>query len=485
MCIKEEDLKGMKHIPIKEYFDVILAVIVVASLSLGLLGTKALAIILSLMVVYLLALGIYRRLSFYTRLGRMAMSLAFVSMSVFLILNYWQSAVCLGSAHNPFLLYDAQTFYLLSHDIVNHTVGRNSPPVPYMGYPLFLSWWLQCGVYDIVYPTIFNVLLLLLSMILVGRICGFVVEQERDAGRVAAYAMSLMAIIPGVMGTATLLSKEPFVIFAMTAWVSAMYALRRHPKSMFDILLFLLGVVILAYVRTSYLYVMLFFVAAVWLYRIKRQEILSLLLIVAVIAVAIYNGSMQSWWQDSAFVERYITPEEEVTFYSGISQEPLQKLVGPYYLYPLWLRLLILPVTVAVQFMIPFPFESALSPVGHPISMTVYHRMSYLWYLAAIPMLCYYLFYWWRKGGTRFSLFALVAAAAYCVPAFITAGAVSRYAFCFVPFLTIVGGYTLLRVIDNRAELKRMGIFALLYAVMIVAALYIGAHPHILYALKG
>lgn len=475
----------MKKLLSREYIDVILAVVVVALLSLGLLSVKALPIGLCLILVYVVSLVVYRRVSFYSNLGRIALSFAFVSMAVFLLLNYWQSTVCLGTDDKPFLLYDAQTFYILSHDIFNNCVGQHSPPVPYMGYPLFLSWWLHCGIDNIAYPTIFNVLLILLSMILVGRICSFIIEKDDEAKRVAAYAMLLIALIPGVLGTATLLSKEPFVIFAMTACVCAMYAIRRQQKSVLYIILFLLGIFILAYMRTTYLYILLLFVAGVWLYKIKRSDVLPTIVIVAIIVVAIYDGSMQSWWQDSAFVKRYISPHAGVTFFSGISQEPLQNLIGPYYLYPLWLKLVILPVTVAVQFIIPFPFESVVSPVGHPISMTVYHRMSYLWYLAAVPMLCYYLFYWWRSGGKMMSIFALVAAVAYCVPAFITAGSISRYAYCFVPFLAIMGGYVLMRVLDNRSELKRMGVFALVYAVVIVAALFIGAHPQLLYALIG
>lgn len=472
----------MKQLRGTNFVDVIIAIIVVASLSLGLLGAKGIPVCLSLLLAYAIPLVIFSLSAYYSKLGQLAMSFAFVAMSVFLLLNYWQFTVQLGTVDAPYLLYDAQSFYILSHDVYNHTYGSHSPLVPYMGYPIFLSWWLQCGVFDIVYPTIFNVFLLLCAMLFIARICYFVIENRDDAKRVSSYAMALMALIPGIMGTATLLSKEPFVIFALTACVCAMYAIRQHYKTVLYAVVLVIGLLILAYIRTTYLYVLLLFFASVWFYKVRRGDILPMVFSCCAILAAIYLGSMHSWWQDSAFVERYVSPGQNITFFCGDSQEPLQRLIGPYHLYPLWFRLVLLPVTVAVQFIIPFPFLTSESPLGQPLSMVYYHRMSYLWYLSAIPMLGYFLFYWWRKGGAKLSLLAFAAAVAYCVPAFMTAGSVSRYAFCFVPFLTIVGGFVVSRLLENREELKRLGIFALIYVIIITAALYIGAHPYVLFA---
>lgn len=39
------------------------------------------------------------------------------------------------------------------------------------------------------------------------------------------------------------------------------------------------------------------------------------------------------------------------------------------------------------------------------------------------------------------------------------------------------------RILDNRDELKRIGVFAMIYAIVVSAALFIGANPYVLYAL--
>ena len=354
-----------------------------------------------------------------------------------MLLNYWQATVLLGTVDKPFLLHDAQSFYLLSHDIHQGTLGENSPIVPYMGYPLFLSWWLAVGINDIAYPVIFNIALMLVAVIMVGRCAYFAIDNETTAQRVSGYAMMLVAFIPGVLGMSTLLAKEPFVILAMVMSVCALYAMKQRYKVLKYTLLLLLGLIVLAACRATYIYVLLLFAIVIAGYKLTWRDGLLAVVVVMVMVVILNIGIHFSWWGDGSFIEKYISDSSNhSSFFCGESQAPLQRLLGKYDSYPLWLRLLLLPVCVAIQFIIPFPFMTATPDYGLPISMTVYHRMSYLWYIVAIPMLMFYLFYWWRKSsGLKLSLLALVSAIAYCVPAFMTAGSVSRYAYCFVPFL--------------------------------------------------
>ncbi|MBO7317629.1 MAG: hypothetical protein J6U43_02790, partial [Bacteroidales bacterium] len=108
--------------------------------------------------------------------------------------------------------------------------------------------------------------------------------------------------------------------------------------------------------------------------------------------------------------------------------------------------------------------------------------MSYLWYLAALPMLMFYLMHWFRKDcDTQLSLLAFASAAAYCVPAFISGGVVSRYAFCFVPMLSIVGAYVLAHLVTYSKRRRKIAVaFAVVYVGLISIALYVGAHPSII-----
>lgn len=462
-----------------KYIDVIIALGLLIPPIIILLSYNALVILICLVAVYLLPRNIYRNSSFCTPVGQFALFWAFISMSIFFILNYWQSVVQLGTPAFPHLLNDPRSFYQLSRDIAGNTIGENSPVIPYLGYPLFLSLWVKAGITDIAYPVIVNIFLILCSMILTARTILFILpDNASDAKRMASYAMLLVSIIPGILNNGTMLAKESFIIAGLSAAVCSLYALKVRYKTVKYTILFIAAIIVLALCRTTYLYILLFFIGAAYIPAFKKQDVLPLLSILLLVALSIAFGSTLSHWGDSRFVEIYIADGNSEKFICGDSQAPFEYLI-PYNTIPFWVRFLLLPVCTAVQFMIPFPFETVTPQPGLPIS-TAYLRMSYLWYIAAIPIFAYYLFYWWRRGGVRLSLFALAAAISYCVPAFITGGTISRYAFCFAPFLTIAGAYAVDQIRLHKKDRKHILVFTIMYTVLIIAALYIGAHPYLI-----
>lgn len=441
---------------------------------------KGLLLWIALMLAFIIPRYIYRNSSYYTTSGHIALCIAFFSMAIFFILNYWQSVMRLGTLDSPHLLNDARSFYEMSRDVANGTVGADSPVVSYMGYPLFLALWVKMGITDIAYPMIFNIFLLLCSMVLIARTVSFILPSNQEATKIGGYAMCLIAFIPSILATATIVSKEPFIIFGLVSAVCGLYALRDRYKCKKYGLLLAAGIIILATMRVTYLYVLFFFVAAVYLPRFKKEDIKPIVAIVVAIIAFIWIGSItMSYWGTNDFVKIYVHPRHSVEYIDGNSQLPYEYIIGPYHTYPLWLRLILLPICVAVQFMIPFPFETVAPQAGLPLS-TWYVRQSYLWYAAAIPIAAYFVFYWFRKGGIRLSMFALAAAMAYCVPAFITGGTVSRYAFCFVPFLAIAGGYVINNFRFKQSEQKQLAIFALMYFMVVMIALFIGGHSYLI-----
>lgn len=479
--VRKRFYRELKQIANKRNIDIIVSALLVAIPVFTLLGARAVPIYVALLAVYLLPAWWYRQSRYDTTIGRVAIDIAFVSMAVFFALNYHQATVLYGTVDAPFLLHDAQSFYLLSHDIYNNTIDTGSPIVPYMGYPVFLSWWLHLGITDIAYPMIFNIFLMLVSILLLCRCTYYVLGKTSGTRSISGYAMCIMAIIPGVLSNAMILSKEPFIIFALILSVCALYAIKERHHIATHIALLIVGLAILSSFRATYIYILLIFMVAIWLQHFSRRDIIPALALLALAVVALYLGLINSWWQSSDFVSDYVEKDSNTTFFCGDSQEPLQQLIGPYNSYSLGHRLLLLPFCTVVQFFIPFPFETAASEMGLPLSMTIYQRMSYLWYAAAIPMLAFYLFYWWRKSSpSSLSIWAAVSAIAYVIPAFISAGAISRYAYCFVPFLSIIGAYTIHYIKVNRGERRKLYIFAITYALLVAIVLFIGANPHYL-----
>ena len=461
--------------------DIFVAIATVSIVLLSMLPLcRAIVILPVLLAAYLLPCMIYRRMSCYSALGQVSLSIAFVMMAVFSILNLWQSTVVLGSVDAPFLLHDAYSFHRLAQDIAHDTVSVYSPIVPYMGYPYFLSLWVTLGINDIAFPVIVNIFALLMTLLLVGRCVVFVVGNTTYTVRMAGYAMMLTAMIPGVMATATQLSKEPFVIVSLLLCINAMYAIKQHYRIALYAIMLLIGLFMLSLCRPTYLYVLLIFVFVIWLYKFKKVDIAPFVLSLLSVFIALYVGLQISWWGDAQFVGGYVAREGHASFSYGESQKPFLQLIGEYNEYTNIAKILILPVTVAVQFMIPFPFETVPEAFGMPLS-NAYHRMSYLWYLAALPMLLFYVLHWLRIGVVRLNLAAFASAVAYCVPALITGGVVSRYAFCFVPLLSIAGSYVLAHFATyNKKQKSICYIFAMAYLLLLSVALYIGSHPSVI-----
>lgn len=462
-------------------FDIIVAVVVVSILLLSMLPiSRAIVILPVLLAAYILPCIVYRRMSCYGAIGQLSLSMAFVMMAIFFILNLKQSTVDLGSADAPFLLHDAYSFYRLAQDMAHDTVSVHSPIVPYWGYPYFLSMWMKLGINDIAFPIITNIFALLIAVLLVGRCVVFVVGNTTYTVRMAGYAMMLTAMVPGVMATATQLSKEPFVIVSLLLCINAMYAIKQRHRVGVYVAFLIIGLFLLSICRPTYLYVLLIFVLAIWLHKFKKADILPFVLLLLSVITALHVGLQNSWWGDAQFVGAYVVKEGHTSFSYGESQKPFLQLIGEYNEYSNIAKVLILPVTVGVQFMIPFPFETVPEIFGMPLS-NAYHRMSYLWYLAALPMLLFFILHLLRTGGVVLNLMAFASAVAYCVPALITGGVVSRYAFCFVPLLSVAGAYVLAQFATYDKKKRFITyIFSVVYLLLISIALYIGAHPSLI-----
>lgn len=475
---KAIELRGILKIGV---IDVIVAIVVAAVMLFSLLGSRTLPILLMLVACYIIPCCIYRHQSFYNKIGQLSLSVAFIAMSIFYALNMWQYTVQYGSVDSPYLLHDAQSFYLLSHDIADGVMGEDSPIMPYWGYPFFLSLWIKAGINDIAYPIAFNIFLMLCAIILVGRCTLYLLEKSEGAVQVASYAMLICAMIPGVLAPATDLSKEPFVATSMLACICSLLAFKQGNRGgVLYIILFIVGLVVLSFCRTTYIYILGLFFVAIWIYRFAMSEIASFLIIALSMAVAIFMGSSNSWWGDNSYIVDYVSSNSHTTFFSGESQAPLQELLGPYSTYPLYIKVLLWPITIAIQFLIPFPFETVPTEMGMPLS-TTYQRMSYLWYLGALPVIVFCLFYWFRKGVNRkLSLWAIASVLAYCIPALITGGSISRYAFCLVPMLTIMGGYVVWDILQQGKLDRKVLVFAVIYVVLISLALLVGANPHLI-----
>lgn len=124
--------------------------------------------------------------------------------------------------------------------------------------------------------------------------------------------------------------------------------------------------------------------------------------------------------------------------YDAPNQLAYYNIIGDYSDLPVYYKVMMLPVTAAVQFLIPFPWNWGRDIIYGPTSF--YAHIAYPWYLFGL-MAFYYLFYgrheydmtvpYFRmKTVTRLVLWSLVC---WLIPCYLFGGTISRYGLMAVP----------------------------------------------------
>ena len=149
----------------------------------------------------------------------------------------------------------------------------------------------------------------------------------------------------------------------------------------------------------------------------------------------------------------------------GDSQSFYHDVLNYYFMYPVWHKVLMLPLTVSVQFMIPLPWNY----YANPTFINVLSRLTYGWYIVGGVSLFYFLYVSWRRDGNM-GWWPWWAAVNYAVVAYIVAGSVARYACSFEPLFVPVAVYVLCRLWEGRWR-RAFLCWSIAYVVLIVATL--------------
>ena len=151
------------------------------------------------------------------------------------------------------------------------------------------------------------------------------------------------------------------------------------------------------------------------------------------------------------------------------TRENYRALLDYYYLYSPFHRVLMLPLTSTVQFMIPFPWRA-----GEDSTLANFIcRITYGWYLLGGISLFYYLFMGWRRNENM-GAWPLWPAAVFVALAYVMAGTVNRYLLPVEPMFVPVAVYVLSRVGEARWRrlFKRWSIvFVIVIAITLLLCL--------------
>lgn len=435
----------------------------------------AMAIVTSITVAYLMPRFIYSRSSIACRWGQWWLLAVAVALAIYAIYSIKMCTIEPGySLEMPHLRNDDGRYYKWA---LHHYDGRcPEPKVSFKGLPLFMLWlWHLLGV-SIVWPLALNFMFTLLAIVYTGKLaCRLLCDKfpETSPSTIAAVAMLIISLMGFFMSQGVRIQKEAACAFAMTligytlAGLASGKSLSKR-DGYTNIALFTLGCLILAMVRTNYTYFVI--VGAIMMAFVNHRshwKVASLMAIIAAIITVTFS-IMFSYTYGQQMSTINGGDGMASAFKIGSFQQPYAIIIGDYFYYPEWKRILLLPVTAGVQYIIPFPWLYEDSSIN---ALSVLPRVRLMWYFVGGVCLHYYLFISIvHYKQSNLGMWAWWPPLMFIIMAYITGGTVSRYVLPIQPLFVVIALYVLLHVKHGNYR-HSFTIWMIIYTFILIAVL--------------
>ena len=371
----------------------------------------------------------------------------------------------------PNVLNDSRLYYgwALESYYGNTRVGE----IAFAGFPLMMvGLWKLFGV-SVVWPAAMNLMFTLTSVVLTG-----MTTRRLLLGRVSSSASTLLN--GGMLLTSILfyylmigsgILKEGSIYLSMTMAAFALASMaacdeERH-RPWLNLILFVLACVLMAAVRTTYLYFIALGVVIMALPNWRRDWMMSLAMF-AVFLIALFVGDYFSSYSFERHAEIVGGGWNMQRFYiKGESQLLYREILDYYFLYTPLHRALMLPLTMSVQFIIPLPWVY----YEHPSVLNYLSRLTWGWYLMGGTAAFYYLFICWRRNeGMGF--WAWWPAASFVIMAYIMAGSTARYLLPIEPLFVPVAMFVFCRLAEGHWR-RQYKLWCVVFVILLAAALIV------------
>ncbi len=383
------------------------------------------------------------------------------------IADVWSWTLGSGAplAH-PQLFADDRHYYEWA---LYHFDGSGEPlDVMFPGFPLLMvGLWRLFGV-SVAWPVAMNVSFTLLAMVVAAATARRMLtgKVSTSGQTVAVLTMATTGLLSFFISQGIRIQKEAIVYLAIVLVGYSLAGLRDCHLTRRDTAIFIVACVMLAFGRTTYLYFVMLGVGMMAMTDVRRLWRPALTMgTVAILLFVVGNHFAYYSIERHVVIVNGGNAMRECYVADG-AQQPYLNLIGDYFNYPILKRLLMLPLTMGVQFMIPLPW---LHP-GVAVSIdTLLPRLGYGWYAVGAMAIFYFFAVSWRRRDCL-GWWPWWLAASYAVIAYITAGSVNRYILPFEPLMAVLATYVLCRAADG-CQRKALVAWLVGFAVVIAVAL--------------
>jgi len=435
----------------------------------------AMSIILSMTVAYLIPRFIYSRSRYWCRWGHWLLLVVGFLLALYVVLSIKVCTVDVGSSlEEPELHSDSGAYYAWA---LSHYDGRcGEPKLPFKGLPLFMLWqWHVLGV-SVAWPLALNYMITMLAIVMIGKVaCRMLCRKFDDIkpSTIAAVAMLMVSMLGFLISQGLRIQKEAgcalgllLVGYTLAGMASGEMLTKRGRNR--DIAIFVVGCLLMAMVRTNFVYFAV--VGAVMMSFSNHRshwKYGALLAVIAAVITVVFSIIFSY-----SFGQQYRTVDGgdamALAFKVGIVQQPYFNIIGDYYHYPEWKRLLLLPVTSGVQYVIPFPWLYDYSDAS---IFTLLPRFRLMWYFVGGACLHYFLYITiLHPKSNNLGMWAWWPLTLFMAIAYITGGSVSRYALPLQPLFVVIALYVLLNVKQGKYR-RSFGLWMIIYVFVLLAIL--------------
>lgn len=448
---------------------------ILLTLSLIFTPNASIPLLVVFILSYFMVSASYSYSTLHHKLGQWVLFSVTMLLSVGIIFNLWYFTSYSGGTLESPILHNADASRLFKCALSFYNTGSGIPDVPYSAFPFVVGMlWRVTGV-NILVPLLLNFILTLIAILLSGAISIRLLNSKISYSEIPL-AGSLAMLKTGAccyyIGCGTVILKEPsiYVGVGLILLVFARFMNEEADSriSIKDLIFFAVGTSILAFNRIGFLYIVL---VGLILFITKRQ--LKMILVLSVILITFIGlGYMVS----------HNGPSRDINIISGgpameynylddtpnSSHAAFNKEMQGYFDSSVWEKISDLPYTMSVQYFVPFPWNFRNSIEFGPSQ--AYSHMGFSWYCVGGIMFFFFLYSWRytpRIKLGRWSLFCLVS---FMVPAYLFAGAVSRYWLPFIPAYVSIATYVCIRLKEGQGR-KPFFFWSLSYGLIVTMVL--------------
>ncbi len=452
----------------------LLALAVLVTVAVRLPHVPSVAMAAASVAVWGVVVAAYGRAGNATDTGRYWLLALTTTLCVGVALNYNQLAASGPSPLLPqFGNFDMARYYygatFISNTGEGYLEGRNA-----LGYAVVIAGLWKLTGCTLLSPLMLNVLADLLTIVLTGALtrhlltgrCRRTDDWLMTAGMIASGSVCYLTF------SGTLLMKESLT--ALSLAVAALSALRLRTDStrkgfLTWALLFAVSCAAMGVLRHGWAIVPLTVLSVAFWGCGWRRRLAVGAVGVAAVAVCLWCESMMQHCYDVTFHVPNIDRLSDTFTSPSAGRDAYYSLLERigYFSRPWWERLLWLPMTAAVQFLTPFPWNFTRE-ISTSVTLAAV-KFSYPWYAVGGALL----YYWGRcvrRSPHALSIITALAMLFWLGFAWFCGGTVARYAYNLVPLLVPAAVYAAALGVGTKGFRRWAVIYSIMLAVVLVSA---------------